>query len=373
MRSAAPPPNAFAPVYVPLLNIPYSGLRLRPEFRAVCEYASIPFSDLITLDDLPLAQKPLENVRWTLVDHNTLQGHLGEIYFSQIHGVIDHHEEENAVPQETDPEPRIIEKCGSCTSLVVRYCKSMWDSISGSSLSLSEAHGQGDLAVNDETISRVRDAQIAKVALASILIDTADLTAPGKVQDVDSDAVRYLEARIQSCPKTGKNWSRKTFYEEIDQAKRNIDDLSLNEVLSKDFKQWTENGLYLGISSSVEDLATLAKKAGAGSDRIGFAKALDVFMQERALAIFAVMTTSKSQDGEFRRELLIQANEHAHSSLKTFVEEAGPVLQLEDIEIAEIPTQRGPPPGSIWRQSWVQRDVRQSRKQVAPMLRKAIR
>lgn len=162
----------------------------------VCAHANIAVDRLITLDDLPNHAKPLKSARWILVDHNKLQGVQGDRYSSKVHGVIDHHEEENAVSQDTEPEPRVIEKCGSCTSLVARWCRPAWDSISSSSLSTGAAHGQGEGAVNDSTVAQGWDAQVAKLALASILVDTANLKAPGKVEQVDRDSVDYLEAKF---------------------------------------------------------------------------------------------------------------------------------------------------------------------------------
>lgn len=306
------------------------------------------------------------------MDHNKLQGALGEQYAFQVYGVVDHHDEEGAVPQDTGPEPRIIGKCGSCTSLVTRYCMSSWNSISSASLFSGAAHGQGDLAVDDGIVTQNWDAQIAKLALASILIDTANLKAPGKVQDVDVMAVNYLEAKIQLSSKDAKSWDRDKFFEEIDEAKSDIDHLTLSELLTKDYKQWSENGNHLGISSTVKPLDILVKK-GEKSQADNFEKELSRFMHERDLSVFAIMTTSTSPEGEFMRELLIQATEPAHTLMRNFVERAMPPLQLEDIHICEIPTQDKPPPGKIWRKVWMQRDVSKSRKQVAPLLREAIR
>ncbi|CAF9922740.1 Exopolyphosphatase [Imshaugia aleurites] len=370
INSIAPPRNNFSPLYVPLLNIPSSGLRLRPEFTAVCEHANIPPDRLITLDDLPSQSMPLKSVRWILVDHNKLQGDLGYRYSSRVQGVIDHHEEENAVPENTDPEPRVIEKCGSCTSLVVRQCKTAWDCISSSSLSTGAAHGQGEVAMDDSAVTQVWDAQLAKMALASILVDTANLTAPGKVEQVDRDSVDYLEAKIQMSSKDARKWDRDSYYKELDEAKRDISSLSLTEVLIKDYKGWTESATNLGISSVVKPLEFLVQKAD--EEKISsFEDQLQRFMDERSLSIFAIMTTSTSPDGDFKRELLIEANSSASSSAIKFAEQGASEFQLEDVTIEGIPTPDQP--GQHWRKTWLQKDVSKSRKQVAPLLRKAMK
>ncbi|KAL9069326.1 MAG: hypothetical protein Q9161_005606 [Pseudevernia consocians] len=369
IKSIASPRNSFSPVYVPLLNIPASRLRLRPEFSAVCAHANIAIDRLITLDDLPSQSNQLRSVRWILVDHNKLQGSLGNQYSSRVRGVIDHHEEENAVPENTDPEPRVVEKCGSCTSLVVRQCKPAWDSISSSSLSTGAAHGQGEVAVNDSAVTQVWDAQVAKMALASILVDTANLTAPGKVEQVDRDSVDYLEAKIQLSSKDAATWSRDLYYKEIDEAKRNISSLSLIEVLIKDYKGWTESGAKLGISSVVKPLDFLVQKAS--EEKLpSFEEQLQQFMDDRDLSVFAIMTTSTSSKGEFQRELLVQARSSASSSAINFAEQGVSDFQLEDLNIKGVSTQDKP--GQYWRKVWLQKDLSKSRKQVAPLLRKAM-
>lgn len=350
------------------MNIPTSGLRLRPEFAAVCAHANIAIDRLITLDDLPHA-KPLPSAQWILVDHNKLQGVLGDRYSPKVRGVIDHHEEENAVPENTEPEPRVIEKCGSCTSLVVRWCQPVWDSISSSSLSTGAAHGQGEGAINDSTVTQGWDAQVAKLALASILVDTANLTAPGKVEQVDRDSVDYLEAKILLSPKETRTWNRDHYYKDVDEAKRDIGRLSLTEILIKDYKGWIEGGLKLGISSVVKPLEFLVQKANE-EKLSSFDDQLSKFMDDHDLAVFAIMTTSTSSDGNFTRELLVQARPSASSLAIKFAEEGVSELQLQDLKINGISAQDKP--GQQWRKVWLQKDLSKSRKQVAPLLRKAM-
>lgn len=80
--------------------------------------------DLISLDDLREGLKA-EDTKWILVDHNALQGELGKVYGGRVRGCIDHHDEEGKVPNkelcEAEGEMRIIEKSGSCASLVIGW------------------------------------------------------------------------------------------------------------------------------------------------------------------------------------------------------------------------------------------------------------
>ena len=303
------------------------------------------------------------------MDHNKLQGDLGSQYSSNVQGVIDHHEEENAVPKSTDPEPRVVEKCGSCTSLVVRQCKPAWDSISSSSFSTGAALGQGEAVADDSAVIQGWDAQVAKMALASILVDTANLTAPGKVEQVDRESVDYLEAKIHISPKDARTWDRDRYYKEIDEAERNISGFTLTEILIKDYKGWTESGARLGISSVVKSLDFLVQKA-CEDNKSSLENQLQHFMDAQGLAIFAIMTTSTSSEGEFKRELLVQAHSSASSSAISFAEQGASEFQLVDLSIKGISTQENP--GQPWRRIWLQKDVSKSRKQVAPLLRKSM-
>ena len=313
-------------------------------------------------------------MQWILVDHNKLQGDLGERYSQQVHGVIDHHDEENAVPQDTEPEPRVIEKCGSCTSLVTRYCKSMWDNISSYSLASGAGHAQGEFATDDIVVTQGWDAQIAKMALASTLIDTANLTAWCKVEQADTDAVKYLEAKILLSTKDARAWDRSQFYNEIDKAKQDIAELTLREILSKDYKQWTENGMNLGISSVVKPIQFLVERAESETGD-GNLQETDIlkdniqkFMDELKLSIHAIMTTSDSKDGAFQRQLLLHVKDSAASYASKFVERATPELQLERTEVRGLSEEDG-----HWPATWLQKDVSKSRKQVAPLLREMMR
>ncbi len=333
----------------------------------MCKHANISSSHLLTLNDLPTHLKQPENIRWILVDHNKLQGELGEKYSKQVYGVIDHHDEENAIPKDTGPEPRIVEKCGSCTSLAVRYCKSAWDNISSSSLSSGAAHAQGEYAIDDGSVTQGWDAQIAKMALASILVDTANLTAPGKVEQVDREAVEYLEVIIHMSARDARGWSRDGYYKELDEAKRDIGGLTLREILTKDYKQWTENGMNLGMSSVVKPLEFLVQKAKSAS----FEDEIRRFMDELDLSIFAIMTTSTSAKRDFQRELLVHAKESAAPSADRFIKRATSQLGLEKMEMKGAAA--SPDGESPWPAIWNQTDVSKSRKQVAPLLREAMR
>ena len=293
--------------------------------------------------------------------------------------MIDHHEEENFVPAETNPEPRIVEKSGSCTSLVVREFRSVWDTSSSSSLSSGAAHGQGEAAIDDSVVVQTWDAQVAKLALASILVDTANLTAEGKVLPVDREATEYLEAKIQSSTREARIWDRLKFCETINAAKSDIKGLTLHDVLRKDYKEWIENDKKLGISSVVKPLDFLVQKADEENQQTPkgacFDTAILEYMQARNISLFALMTTSTCEGKGFQRELLLRAQTSTASDTAKFSSQAIAELGLEELNVPgadKYNTSAQDPKECLYRKVWRQTDVSKSRKQVAPLLRKAM-
>jgi exopolyphosphatase len=317
----------------------------------VLSHANLKPSDLITLSDLPSAterssQLNPDKTRWLLVDHNALQGELGKIYGTRLVGCVDHHDEEGKVPKESDDEPRIVQKSGSCSSLVVESCKEAWDALSGKSTSKEE---------------KTWDTELAYLALAPVLIDTTNLTIESKVTPADTDAVKYLESRISDLD---PDFDAEKYFEELSAAKHDIGGLSLRDILRKDYKQWNEAGsTIVGISSVVKDLQFLIKKAGSEDE---FSDASKEFAKERDLSVFSIMTTA-NHDGEFRRELCVWGlNDKGIEVVKKFQTDSTEKLGLEKWGSLDADEN-----GQL-RRCWWQNRVENSRKQVAPLLRTAV-
>ena len=337
---------------------------LRPEFSKVLGYANLTTDHLITLDDLQSKRGELDllepqQTKWVLVDHNAPQGILGKRYAHHVGGVIDHHEEENQVPEDTGCEPRIVENAGSCTSLVTNFVREAWTKLS------SASH------VNDST-DHIWDAQVAKMALASILIDTVNLTDPSKVTKHDQDAVQYLESKVLKHPNTAKTYNRQRLYEEICSAKQEIGQLCFIDILSKDYKEWTENGKKLGISSVAKPLDFLLSKAEQEMDLPkvdAFSVLVGKFCEQRHLDLYATMTAFSVDSKEFRRELFLRsANVSCNSMAEKFERYAKNELGLTVWEGAKLSERSGD-----WQQAWRQGQTEHSRKQVAPLLRETMR
>ncbi|EKG18827.1 Phosphoesterase RecJ-like protein [Macrophomina phaseolina MS6] len=376
IRSQCPPQSAFTPLYIPVTNLPAADLQLRPEFLALLPHANLQPQHLITLDDLPPLDSigqilPAENTKWILVDHNALQGILGKVYGGRVGGTIDHHEDEHKVPDDTGDEPRVITKSGSCSSLVTEYLRPTWDALSSAGLSSGAAHGQADGAANDAAQVKLWDAQAAQLVLASVLIDTSNLMSKEKTTEHDVAASGYLEAKVMLCDRTDPEFSKDKFYDEINRAKQDIGRLALNDILRKDYKQWNEGGVKLGISSVVKPLDFLQEKAKEGKHgNLSFCDALGEFAKQRGLEMYAIMTAFTTEAGEFRRQLLLWAlSERAEAQARAFAESATTELELQELEGAYHVAGRDPG----WKKVWRQGNTGASRKQVAPMLREKMR
>lgn len=297
---------------------------------AVLSAADLAPSDLLTLSDLPDLAPSETN--WLLVDHNSLTGPLMK-YKGRITGVVDHHDDEGAIS--LDAKPRVIEKCGSCMSLVVEESRLLWEGL------------------------KEDDAdKVAKLGLAAILIDTINLTAKEKVKPKDNSAVTFLENKIQA-----QTFNRVDYFDHIHAVKEDISQLGFRDIFRKDYKEWTEDNLKLGISCVVQGIDYLISKADSHA---AFLNTFSTWADERNLDVACVMTTL-SPNGEFQRELLVWGRtDKGAEVLKNFEQMARGRFQLEAYNGGRLDE-------SGKRSVWRQRNLGASRKQVAPLLRESMR
>jgi len=352
IQSHTPSALKAGKVTIPITNIPAEETKLRPELTALLKHADLTPSDLITLDDLGdfSASLPPGKTDWTLVDHNVLLGEVGEIYAESVVGVIDHHDSEGTI--RSDAEPNIIESAGSCASLVTEYCRSAWESLS---------HNQSSSS-NTAAETTELDAQLAYLALGPILIDTVNLQAKDKITPSDTSALSYLEDRIFRVHKT---YDRETFFRELDTAKSDLDSLSLEEILRKDYKSWDESGLSLGISSAVRSMDYLISKSKTSH----FVEELLSFAKKREVDLFAIMT-AHNEGEDFAREILLiaMASGKPQTAAERFSSSNSETLRLEELTNQGVDGSK-----AVFFRLWRQKDTNSSRKQVAPMLREAMK
>jgi exopolyphosphatase len=283
---------------------------------------------------------------WLLVDHNALTGQLSR-YAKHVTGVIDHHDDEGAVPPGV--VPRKIEPCGSCMSLVINSSKGLWESLA---------------------LDTAEQARLARLGLAPVLIDTSNLANKDKVTPKDVKAARFLEARARGTD--GDNgYDRARYYEEIQAVKEDLSPLTLRDILRKDYKEWhgqTHAGarLKLGISSVAASLDWLVCDKADGK-KARFADVLADWADERELDLVSVMAMT-TVDGNRQRGLVLWArSDGGQRAFRAFLggKRGAASLQLEtwcDGALDEGETRR----------AWRQRNLAASRKQVAPMLRDAL-
>lgn len=343
-------------LHIPLANIPREDIPLRPELGAALAYAGVKSEDLLTLTDLDDVTKgnglEPQDTRWVLVDHNALTGALGERFSSRVVGCVDHHEDENMVAQDTGDEPRVLKKTGSCVSLVVEYCRDVWEE-------LAKQSSQEEAKPVD---GKHLDAGLARIALAAILLDTNNLKSKAKTTELDVKIAEYLEG------KCGDDYKRKKYYKELSELKEDISVFSYRDNFRKDFKAWTEAGLVLGTCSIPQGFHYMLKHLG---DEKTLIEEFRKFAEEKKVDIATIMTSSAKDDGVFKRNLMVWAlNKNAVKAVEKFVESQHEALGLEAFREGLLDYKDGE---DEVRYCWYQHVTRNSRKQLAPMFRTAMR
>ncbi|KAG8628007.1 hypothetical protein KVT40_003880 [Elsinoe batatas] len=367
IATISPQPISPPVVHIPLLNMPRTDLPLRPELLHLLPHANITPSHLLTLSDLgdlstlPTRLRP-DNTRWILVDHNSLSGVLGQHYAHRVVGCIDHHVDDGKVPLDTGVEPRVIETAGSCTSLVMRHFREKWDAWFLTVSFSGAANGQGDNLIEDGAFATLWDAQVALLGLGAVLVDTACLKDGNKTEDVDREVVGYLEAKVGMSGKVGRGYSREGFWEGVQRAKEDLDGMGIRDVLRRDYKEWVEGKGKLGTGAVVRGWEDLEGKARGEGKVLG--EVCRGFAEEMGLTVFSFMT-GYVVEGEFRRQLMVGAeSREGREVVERFRKECSEGLRLEEIRHVD---EEG------WvSYVWQQRNLAASRKQIAPMLRKAI-
>ncbi|KAK5950075.1 Exopolyphosphatase [Knufia fluminis] len=390
------------PIYVPVLNLPYIETedlwRLRPEFGVAIRGAfdgltpqskleqtqeavearrrreKTLLEQLVTVHELANNEKTLPSLRHAfqtsdrykseeshekvdviLVDHNapaieTITDEDIRARFDVV-GCIDHHVEENYVPKQATP--RVIKLgIGSCTSLVTEHLRN---------INLWTAH--------EDHKKLPGFTQMSRLALTPILIDTWNLKAPGdKCSDLDREQVAFLD------PQTGDDFDREDLFHQAQTAKyESLNLLRMQEIFARDYKSYAEEledgSVYnIGIASVFEDLEWLSKHAKGKQELV---QELVKYAQhgEKVLEVFGLLT--KSGD---RKQVAICSFGEAGRKAITIFENSAKELQLkdwteDDTLSKQLDEQVGPGAWKIW---WMG-DISKSRKQVAPLLRNALK
>ncbi len=271
---------------LPVMPIPRADFHLRTEAVFVFKEAGINLDDLVFLDEVDL-DGLMSGAGLVLVDHNVLAPGL-EKFSNKVVGILDHHNDEGLFPE---ADPRIIQSIGSCTSLVAR-----------------------EFIARGITLSR----EVAILLCGTILLDTVNLDdKAGRVTDADKEIAAKL---LPLCP-----LSQQEYFDKVQLEKFNVQGLSTNDLLRKDYKEWTLGQIQCGIASALLPLKEWAQMDGALA--AGFA----AFTKDRGLNL--LLSMNAYTDPGFNRDLVIFCQtEEEHDKLLGYLQEKG--LDLKPIELA---------------------------------------
>lgn len=336
-----------ASIVMPLLNMPRQDLNLRPDIKYLLNKAGIDSTSLPFLDDLSnFSPSELVKSKVFLVDHNRLMGPTRQIFGSRVIGIIDHHDDENAYDEEIrqfrngSGGPKIVKRSGSCSSLVTNY----WQAKIGPGVFEN-------------------DKNLALLALGPLLSDTSSMKS--KVEEPDTKAFELLKRSLGFSQDDVDQ-----MYTTLDTYKKDVSSLTGQEILRKDYKEWSPEGNMItrsdkknvvkgkfGISSVVKSIKWLYD---AYDD---FNHDMKVWGEERNLDTMVVMCSYKSpEDGSFCRDILFWSPcNTASEELQRVIKEVSEPLELHPMNVN--------PPGHEKIHFFHQHNTKYSRKQVAPLLK----
>ena len=273
---------------MPLINISSTRLSLRPEVafhfaRTGVDIANMSFLDSLCLDELHSAGR----LKLTLIDHNDLavrQAHLGDAVVE----IIDHHADENRFP---DLGHRVVEPVGSCATLVAGHIL--------------------------DACPELLDRRLAQFLLGPVLLDTVNLDpSRGRCRDKDLAVAARL---LKLCA-----LDREAFLERLLEKRTDVSSLLPEELMAKDFKIYTADGLRFGIS-----VIPVKLEQWLAGDPVPFS-AIREFSAAAGLEFYLIMTYHVN--GAFGREILAFSADgellrHTCSSLLTSFLELTPLTK----------------------------------------------
>lgn len=304
----------------PFIDIPSKELRLRKDVTHVLHKFDIDQSLIFFQDDL-LHRESTQDLKLIYVDHNSSQN--SSLLTNEVMLIIDHHADEGLFKS---AEPRIIETCGSCASLVFNY----WY----------------QLVCHSSKREQLSDifSPIADLILAPILMDTSNMTQ--KVEKPDLSAVNGIK-EFASLNVT-------CFFQEIHQQKLNIQGLSVYELLQKDYKNIESPAI--GFSSLAKPFKYILANNAKGEELL-FVKDVDQFVTDHKLKALIMMTSY--EEPEFEREISFYIKGQGLESIL--------VPQLEQLLKLKLKLKIA---GDL--QIYQQLNIKESRKQVLPLVKSLV-
>ncbi|XP_019480822.1 PREDICTED: protein prune homolog isoform X1 [Hipposideros armiger] len=309
-------------VFVPVLNIKRSELPLRGDNVFFLQKVHIPESLLIFRDEIDL--HALHKAGWltlTLVDHHALPTSDAALE-DAVAEVLDH----RPIEQKCCPPCHVtVELVGSCTTLV------------------TERILQGA----PETLDR----QTAALLHGTIILDCVNMDLNiGKATPKDKKYVAKLEALFPDLP------DRKDIFDSLQKAKFDVSGLTTEQMLRKDQKTITRQGISVAISAIYMDLEAFLQRSGLIAD-------LHAFCQAHSYDALVAMTIFFNTHNEPVRQLAIFC---PYAALRMTICGALERSHSPFLKLTPVPSNH---PNL---QAYLQGNTQISRKKLLPLLQEAL-
>ncbi|ODV85623.1 hypothetical protein CANARDRAFT_184063, partial [[Candida] arabinofermentans NRRL YB-2248] len=290
---------------IPLLNINRVDLKIRKDVHKLFQDCGFNMNDIFCIDDFKnvfVGGGGLKfSINLILTDHNSPQGDfiksLINDYDAKVVGIIDHHFDEGEFK---DAKLRIIQECGSCTSLVIK-----------------ELHDNNSKLFNDV------DSDLRKFCVMPILMDTSYLKR--RVCEVDLQSVKLLVGDFNIYSQ---------YYNNINDAKNDLNGFTMIDILKKDYKcldvDVGDGDLKIGVSSIPDSFSNIYKQ----HDINDIIQGLKDWKIENDLKFVVFMTSFNTNDGEFKRELgFLYDDDSLKGLIDSLKDELNLTLKLNENEL----------------------------------------
>jgi len=318
--------------YVPLINLNREDFKLKTD----CIYPLVNYfnsqynkkevnyetcsEELVFRDDLtPSVLNSLNSLQIVLVDHNRLCYDFENLLSHKdyvIESIIDHHVDENKYKP---TNLKIINMVGSTVSLITQLY-------------------QQESEKNQALFQNKMDTAMAKLFLAPILIDSVNLNREyNRTTDIDENSAEFLKNIIL---KEEKDFDTNNYYKILKENKHKIADLSIYDLMRKDFKKYlnrsnadgeSSDNFFYGISSisrwCIENLIENNKDA-----KNEIITSMKQWMEKQNLKFLLLMASHL--DGDiFKRELFFLFSDDFNKTIEDNVIKG---IENSDIECSVV-------------------------------------
>ena len=349
--------------FVPVVSIPRSILKLRPETEILLQMADLELDDLICVEDVDVGSlsKKQQIDGLILTDHNVLSNKISSLFACEsqhaplVTEIVDHHIDSGAHAhvQGTSRNIAFDESTGSVTA--ASACTLVAEKL---------------LDVRNSLDVDVKRA-LSKLLCGVILIDTQNMASTGAGTDRDAAVLNTL---LQSPDLLNNTWDRDAVASQLRGAKTSAafwSSLSAIQCLLIDYKEFPcgsseeeEKAGIFGMSTVACRLADFCRKDHCYRDMAGYLHdpSMGGVEGQAALDILAVMASFIDEEKGYTRELLVASlDEGRLDSVTAYLTDTEPTMELASLTGIEAP------PGLHVR-AYSQGNVKASRKQLAPLL-----